>query len=68
MITNIKFTTNVIVLLFSNIKSENIKVDNIKITQGNHFEIFDEAFKNVSPKFLIDRYSKIIAKKLKEYI
>ena len=36
------------------LKLENIKVDNIQNAQDAHLGIFDEVFKNVSPKFLID--------------
>lgn len=67
MITKIKFTKNVVVLLLSNIKLEDIKVDNIQNAQDAHLGIFDEVFKNVSPKFIIDKHSKIIAKRLKGY-
>ena len=67
MITKIKFTKNVVVLLLSNIKLEDIKVDNIQNAQDNHLGTFDEVFKNVSPKFLMDRHSEIIAKRLKGY-
>ena len=67
MITKIKFTKNVVVLLLSNTKLENIKVDNIQNAQDAHLGIFDEVFKNVSPKFIIDKHSKVIAKRLKGY-
>ena len=67
MITKIKFTINVVVLLLSNTKLENIKVDNIQNAQDAHLGIFDGVFKNVSPKFIIDKHSKVIAKRLKGY-
>ena len=56
----------IIPLLFKE-KLTNKKRDKTKIAQDNHLGTFDEVFKNVSPKFLMDRHSKIIAKRLKGY-